>query len=464
MSLRSTPSKTPPPDVAATLVTPASGTSKKRKKKTLTGRKKSARKEKVAKTLEKSFDEDGDGSDTSEPDASKQGARGGKSPPARPGPAPAKQPPSALDALEASDNPLMKLVAQQFRAERAENDALRNELLAVKREADARQAVRDFDEGGISSFHFDPRATQQAISTFVVPNVRVESVRQFFQQLQVTPSTQDSVTRAFSSVVSLTKSVRNKIFQRRQRDSYLSTKPRPLSEGERQHYSKEQLAKDKVLSQMHEDFSPVLQVLYHLLHLLSDGFDPNNCDDDEYINHWDELEFVSEDLAKMLLEYYGKHIAGPRRDLFEKVTGLPVNPGKASQGFLTEPEAEAAMLVAQQQDLIQQHISAVAPRFQSTSQGRGRGGGKGGGANRRPGNLRAYRQQQNQRGGRPQQSQPQRQPQQQQQQQQQSSQQQQQQQQQPPQPPAAAGTPAKPFGQKKSTTPGSKNRGGGKGK
>ena len=36
--------------------------------------------------LEKSFDEDGDGSDASEPGASKQGARGGKSPPARPGP------------------------------------------------------------------------------------------------------------------------------------------------------------------------------------------------------------------------------------------------------------------------------------------------------------------------------------------------------------------------------------------
>ena len=146
MTLRSTPTKTPPAPVAATLVTPASGTSKKRKKKTLTGRKKSARKETVAKALEESFEEDGDGSDTSEPDASKQGARGGKSPPARPGPAPAKQPPSALDALEASDNPLMKLVAQQFRAERAENDALRNELLAVKKDADARQAVRDFDE------------------------------------------------------------------------------------------------------------------------------------------------------------------------------------------------------------------------------------------------------------------------------------------------------------------------------
>ena len=164
-----TPSKTPPGD-GAPPVTPASGTGRKRKKKT-SSRKKSGRK--VAKRLDKSFDEDDVGSDGQESDASGTGAAGGKTPGARPERVPEHHPPSALDALEASDDPLMKLVAQQFRAERAENDSLRNELLAVKKEADARQAVRDFDEQGISSFHFDPRATQQAISTFVVPNVRV---------------------------------------------------------------------------------------------------------------------------------------------------------------------------------------------------------------------------------------------------------------------------------------------------
>ena len=65
----------------------------------------------------------------------------------------------------------------------------------------------------------------------------------------------------------------------------MSTKPRPLSEAEKTLYSKEQMAKEKVLSQIHEDFSPVLQVLYHVLHLQSDGFDPSNCSDDEYIGH-----------------------------------------------------------------------------------------------------------------------------------------------------------------------------------
>ena len=247
MTLRSTPSKTPPPDVAATLVSPASGTSKKRKKKTMTQRKKSGRKEKVAKKLDVSFDEDDAGSDVSEPDASKKGARGGKTPPGRSEPAPATHPPSALDALEASDNPLMKLVAQQFRAERAEKEALRNELASVKADADARQAVRDYEDGAPTKFHFPPRVTKLAIAKFVEPFLRDDSTRRFYSQLEVTPSTQDSVTRAFATV-NLTKSARNKIFQRRLRDSCLSTKPRPLSDGEKTMYSKEQLAKEKVLS------------------------------------------------------------------------------------------------------------------------------------------------------------------------------------------------------------------------
>ena len=113
MTLRSTPSKTPPQPVAATLASPASGASKKRKKKTMTQRKKSGRKEKVAKKLDVSFDEDDAGSDISEPDVSKTGVRGGRTPPGRSEPAPATHPPSALDALEASDDPLMQLVAQQ---------------------------------------------------------------------------------------------------------------------------------------------------------------------------------------------------------------------------------------------------------------------------------------------------------------------------------------------------------------
>ena len=449
MTPSKTPSKTPPGD-GPPPVTPASGTGRKRKKKT-SSRKKSGRK--VAKKLDKSFDEDDVGSDGQESDASGTGSAGGKTPGGGRERVPDKPPPSALDALEASDDPLMKLVAQQLRASQAREAALQNELASVKADADARQAVRDYEDGAPTKFHFPPRVTKLAIAKFVEPFLRDDSTRRFYSQLEVTPSTQDSVTRAFATV-NLTKSIRNKIFQRRLRDSSLSTKPRPLSDGEKTMYSKEQLAKEKALSQMHEDFSPVLQVLYHVLHHIAGAPDFADCMDSEYINHMEELNYQSEDLVQILLEYFGKHIAGPRRELFEKVTGLPVNPGKLSHGFMTEQEAESAMLVAQQQDVIQQHIAAVAPASRSRSS-RARGGGKGGG---KGGGLRTFRQQ-TQRGGRQQPQSSQQQPQ-----QQQQTSQQQQPQQQPPAP--SAGTPAR-NGQPRSTTPGAgkgKNRGGGKGK
>ena len=289
----------------------------------------------------------------------------------------------------------------------------------------------------------------------VVPFLRDDAARQFYSSLQVSSSTQASVTRAFTTV-KLTKQVRNKIFLRRPRDSRLSTKPRPLSDGEKLMYSSEQLAKEKVLSQMHEDFAPVLQVLYHVMHQIAGCPKFNQCVDKDYIDYMEELHRQAEDLVKIQLEYFGQHIAGPRRELYEKVIGLPVNPGRIEQGFMTEPEAEAAMQVAQQQDLLQQHIAAMA----SNPRGRGRGAGKGKGDGRRPGDLHIQRQQQQRQQQRGQQSS------QQQQQQQQSSQQQQQQpspQPQQQQPPASSGTPA--AGRTKSTTPGKgKARGGGKGK
>ena len=104
-----TPSKTPPGG-GAPLVMPASGTGRKCKKKT-SSRKKSGRK--VAKRLDKSFDENDVGSDGQEADTSDTGSAGGETPGGGRERVPDKSPPSALDALEASDDPLMQLVAQQ---------------------------------------------------------------------------------------------------------------------------------------------------------------------------------------------------------------------------------------------------------------------------------------------------------------------------------------------------------------
>ena len=78
--------------------------------------------------------------------------------------------------------------------------------------------------------------------------------------------------------------------------------------------------------QLHEDFSPVLQVLYHVATFQSNRFDADNCTSEQYIAHMDELDYMVEDLCIMLFEYYGKHTAQPCRDLYEKATRLPVNP------------------------------------------------------------------------------------------------------------------------------------------
>ena len=115
-----------------------------------------------------------------------------------------EDPPSLLDQLEASENPLMKLVAQEFRARDSREDALRNELAAVKREADQRQAIRDYEEKVPTRFRFPPDAIKQAIQLFVIPSLRDDTIRRFYTNLEVSPSTQASVTRAFS-LVKLTK-------------------------------------------------------------------------------------------------------------------------------------------------------------------------------------------------------------------------------------------------------------------
>ena len=441
-----TPLQTPPKKPASPK-TPASGLGSSAKRKRTSGRLSARKGGKAKKSLNKSFNQD-DVDPDEEIDESAAGGSGDEALPNPSGFVPG-DPPSRLDQLASSSDPLMQLVSEELRASKAREEALRSELEKQKSEAAARQDARDFEEGVLTKFHFKREDTEKALDLFVVPFLRDDAARQFYSSLQVSSSTQASVTRAFTTV-KLTKQVRNKIYLRRPRDSRLSTKPRPLSDGEKLMYSSEQLAKEKVLSQMHEDFAPVLQVLYHVMHQIAGCPKFNQCVDKDYIDYMEELHRQAEDLVKILLEYFGQHIAGPRRELYEKVIGLPVNPGRIEQGFMTEPEAEAAMQVAQQQDLLQQHIAAMA----SNPRGRGRGAGKGKGdrAGRRPGGLHIQRQQQQKQR---QQKQPQQQQQPSQPQQQQSSQQPQQ------QPPAAsAGTP------KKSTTPNAKGkaRGGGKGK
>ena len=162
--------------------------------------------------MDESFKEDDAGSDAQEPSESAAAAGGGPTPlPVRPEPAP-DVPRPIWEQLEASDDPLMKLIGAQFRVSLAREAALQNQLDQRAQAAADREEVRNSEESGVSKFRFDPDVTKRAIDKFVVPNMYEDSVRQFYSQLQVTPSNQDSVARAFASVVRLTKSSRNKIF------------------------------------------------------------------------------------------------------------------------------------------------------------------------------------------------------------------------------------------------------------
>ena len=71
--------------------------------------------------------------------------------------------------LEASGDPLIKQLAAHLRASKACEDALQRQLDQQAKEAAARQAVRDFEEKGVSAFHFNASDLKRALDKFVVP-------------------------------------------------------------------------------------------------------------------------------------------------------------------------------------------------------------------------------------------------------------------------------------------------------
>jgi hypothetical protein len=132
------------------------------------------------------------------------------------------------------------------------------------------------------------------------------------------------------------------------------TLPRELSDLESKYYSGEQKSKDDALVELHKEFAPVLQVLLHTsLRTLREPDDKVSAE-----TLLSEVQNSAFDLCQILFEFLGKNIVQPRRDLFQKATGLCVS-HNTSSGFLTRAESEAAMATARQHDLICTHIDAV---------------------------------------------------------------------------------------------------------
>jgi hypothetical protein len=148
--------------------------------------------------------------------------------------------------------------------------------------------------------------------------------------------------------------------------------------------------------QMHTDFAPVLQVLFHAA---LDAFRSPNGVNVSAESLLEECQQSIEDLSTMLFEYYGKVIAQPRRDLFSKATGLRVAQS-SDNGFMTRVEADAAMESAKQAELLLVHANWSAPTgkpsFNKKAKGRGGGEGGGKGTNKVPLRLLPQQQQQQQ--------------------------------------------------------------------
>ena len=97
----------------------------------------------------------------------------------------------------------------------------------------------------------------------ILPHIVDHPTRVYFENLDWGTAEPEELGRAFSLLIKIPKSHRNGIFCRKLRDSDFPILPRELSSTDKMYYKKKQPEKDKELVQIHTDFAPVLQVLFH---------------------------------------------------------------------------------------------------------------------------------------------------------------------------------------------------------
>ena len=273
-----------------------------------------------------------------------------------------------IDLLKAHEDPVMLRFAEYLSAKDKAISDLQQQVQFEQEKRKTQEAIRDYDDTGRSSFYFHPEDIGDLLHTFIIPHIRDLADRQYYFDLDMETAKPEDLSRGISMVSSLSKKVKNGIFQRNLRSNQLSTLPRELSDLESKYYSVEQKSKDDALVKLHKEFAPVLQVLLHTsLQTLREPDDTHSAE-----TLLSGVQNSAFDLCQILFEFFGKNIVQPRRELFQKATGLSVS-HNTSSGFLTGAESESAMATARQHDLIGAHIDAVRS---STSGGRGRGRGK----------------------------------------------------------------------------------------
>ena len=101
--------------------------------------------------------------------------------------------------------------------------------------------VRDHEERGVSTFHHNRCQMAHVFESIILPHITDRATRVYFENLDWGAAMLEELKQAFSLLVKLPKSSRNKVFHRRMRDSHFETLPWQLSAGDITYYNREQL-------------------------------------------------------------------------------------------------------------------------------------------------------------------------------------------------------------------------------
>ena len=209
-----------------------------------------------------------------------------------------------IDSLKASDDPMMHKFAAYLTAKDKAISSLEQQVKLEQEKRKTQEAIRDYDDTGRSSFSFHPEDIGDLIHTFIIPHIRDLDDRQYYLDLDMNTAKPEDLSRGISMVSSLSKKVKNGIFQRNLRSNQLSTLPRELSDLESKYYSVEQKSKDDALVKLHKEFAPVLQVLLHTsLQTLREPDDTHSAE-----TLLPEVQNSAFDLCQILFEFFGKNI------------------------------------------------------------------------------------------------------------------------------------------------------------
>ena len=92
--------------------------------------------------------------------------------------------------------------------------------------------VRAHEERGVSTFHHDRYRMAHVFESIILPHISDRSTHVYYKNLDWGTAEPEEPAHAFSLLVKLPKSSRNKVFHRHMRDSDFETLPRQLSAGD----------------------------------------------------------------------------------------------------------------------------------------------------------------------------------------------------------------------------------------